>query len=127
MLCRDGCIRDLSSVHGSYRSVDETERAILVIGETLEKLRPMSIAWVLDRPISNSGRLAKRIRGLATGHNWNWTIETAFNPDAEIIASRRLVISADAPVLDRVERWMNFNRYLIDKALEDSWLIDLSC
>src|SRR5947207_3163101 len=28
MLCRDGCIRDLSSVHGSYRSVQETETAI---------------------------------------------------------------------------------------------------
>src|SRR6266702_7422173 len=31
--CRDGCIRDLSSVHGSYRSVNETADAIIMIGE----------------------------------------------------------------------------------------------
>src|SRR5947199_6159596 len=59
---RDGCIRDLSSVHGSYRSVNETDQAINLIGAALEGLRPQSVAWLLDRPISNSGRLAKRIR-----------------------------------------------------------------
>src|SRR5207253_4507982 len=66
MLCRDGCIRDLSSVHGSYRAVDETETAIRLIGETFVALRPVSVEWVLDRPISNSGRLAQRVRDLAT-------------------------------------------------------------
>src|SRR5437879_4448811 len=38
--CRDGCIRDLSSVHGSYRSVNETNQAISLIGAALEELRP---------------------------------------------------------------------------------------
>lgn len=65
MICRDDCIRDLSSVHGSYRSVDETERAITLIGEAIDTLQPRSVRWVLDRPISNSGRLAKRIRDAA--------------------------------------------------------------
>ena len=31
LLCRDECIRDLSSVHGSYRAVAETEAAIVLI------------------------------------------------------------------------------------------------
>src|SRR5437588_8984206 len=62
MSCRDGCIRDLSSVHGSYRSVDETDGAILVISKAFERLRPELVAWLLDRPVSNSGRLAQRIR-----------------------------------------------------------------
>ena len=35
MDCRDGCIRDLSSVHGSYRSVNETDQAIQLIGTAL--------------------------------------------------------------------------------------------
>src|SRR5205807_9495166 len=38
MLGRDRCVRDLSSVHGSYRSVDETDRAIELIGATLDEL-----------------------------------------------------------------------------------------
>src|SRR5947199_8872547 len=65
MLCRDGCVRDLSSVHGSYRSVNETANAIEVIGNSLVSHQPGSVTWLLDRPISNSGRLAQRIRETA--------------------------------------------------------------
>src|SRR5439155_5515068 len=84
MLCRDGCIRDLSSAHGSYRAVNETETAIQLIGETLTALRSLSVEWVLDSPISNSGRLAQRIRDLANENGWNWTVETLFSPGAAI-------------------------------------------
>src|SRR5437870_5249228 len=59
--CRDGCIRDLSSVYGSYRSVNETADAIKMIGEALADAGAKSGAWILDQPISNSGRLAQRI------------------------------------------------------------------
>ena len=124
--CRDGCIRDLSSVHGSYRSVSETDQAIDLIGTALEGLRPKSVAWLLDRPISNSGRLAKRIRDLATENGWNWTVEVLFNPDAEIIISGRLVISSDSHILDKTDHWINLNRYLLDERLKKFWLIDLS-
>jgi hypothetical protein len=125
MLGRDGCVRDLSSVHGSYRSVSETERAITSIGEILTRLEVGSAHWILDQPISNSGRLAQRVRDLAKQHGWDWSIELAFNPDAEIIASDRVAISSDGPVLDRVKRWVNLSRYLVE-GLADSWLIDLS-
>jgi hypothetical protein len=127
VLCRDGCIRDLSSVHGSYRAVNETDTAIQLIGESLEILRPKSVEWILDKPISNSGRLAQHIRNLANEKGWNWNVETLFDPDAAISKSKRVVISSDSHILDRTERWLNFNRYLISHRLADSWLIDLSC
>ena len=127
MICRDGCIRDLSSVHGSYRSVDETDTAIKLIGESLEALQPASVEWLLDRPISNSCRLAKRIRDLARDNRWNWSVEVTFNPDAEMLTSDRIVISSDSHVLDRAAKWLDFNHFLIAKLLEVSWLIDLSC
>lgn len=124
--CRDGCIRDLSSVHGSYRSVEETRTAIQLIGEGLAAIAPHSVGWLLDRPISNSGRLANVIRELAAQHVWPWTVETAFNPDRELISSPAIVISSDGPLLDQVERWTNFSRHLIEKDLDRAWLIDLS-
>jgi len=123
--CRDGCIRDLSSVHGSYRSVNETDQAISLIGTALEDLRPKCVAWLLDRPISNSGRLAKRIRDLATDNRWNWTVEVLFNPDAQLITSGRVVVSSDSHILDKTDHWINLNRYLLDERLKKFWLIDL--
>lgn len=125
LICRDQCIRDLSSVHGSYRAVSETEAAIVLIGEELEKLSARSVEWLLDQPISNSGRLAKLMREIAATHRWPWKIDLLFNPDERIVSSERVSITSDGVVLDRVKRWVNFQRYLIEKRLADSWLIYL--
>ena len=127
LACRDHCVRDLSSVHGSYRAVTETDQAIALIGKALEALKPRSVAWLLDRPISNSGRLANRIRQVARERDWNWSVEVVFSPDAEIAASDRVVVSSDSHLLDQVPRWLNLNRVLLDKWLAECWVIDLSC
>jgi hypothetical protein len=126
MLCRDGCIRDLSSIHGSYRSVQETEAAILLIGDTLAAIGAASVLWILDKPISNSGRLAQTIRRLASQRGWDWSVELAFNPDGEIAASDRIVVSSDGPLLDQITRSLNLSRHIIEKNLADAWLINLS-
>lgn len=125
LLCRDECVRDLSSIHGSYRSVVETDRALKLIGEVLADLRPQSVKWFLDRPISNSGRLALRIREMAQTFGWPWSVEVVFNPDAEIIAANGIAVTSDSLILDGVERWINLSRHLIETDLIQSWLIDL--
>jgi hypothetical protein len=126
MLCRDGCIRDLSSVHGSYRSVTETNAAISLIGEAIEGLKPKSVEWVLDRPVSNSGRLAKRIREMAAERAWPWQVEIVFNPDTRIISADKIAITSDSSILDRAARWVNFNRYLVESRLRNCWLVNVA-
>src|SRR5437870_9797216 len=74
LLCRDGCIRDLSSVHGSYRSVNEAVQAVELIGDLLASVKVRSVVWLLDRPVSNSGRLASLLRELAEQHAWPWRL-----------------------------------------------------
>ncbi|HKS28098.1 MAG TPA: DUF434 domain-containing protein [Pyrinomonadaceae bacterium] len=123
---RDSCIRDLSSVHGSYRSVEETGRAIGLIGEALETLNPARVRWLLDRPVSNSGRLAQRIREAAESCGWPWTVELEFNPDKIMQESDSVVVTSDSFVLDSARRWLNLNHHLVTRYLSDSWLIDLS-
>jgi hypothetical protein len=125
LLCRDDCIRDLSSVHGSYRAVNETETAIVLIGEQLAQLRVQSVEWFLDQPISNSGRLAKLMREVAATRGWPWKVDLLFNPDERIVSSERVAITSDSVVLNRVGRWVNFKRHLIEKRLPNSWIIDL--
>lgn len=123
---RDGAVRDLSSVHGSYRSVEETEAAILLAGEALEALAPAHALWLLDRPVSNSGRLAERIRRLAAARGWPWQVAAVFSPDREIITAGRLAITSDSDVLDRAARWFNFNQYLVGRRVPRAWVVDLS-
>lgn len=125
LICRDGCLRDLSSVHGSYRSVQETQNAICLIGDVLETLQPESVEWLFDKPVSNSGRLAQKVRLKAEEHDWPWNVEVALNPDTVIISSEKIAISSDSSVLDGVARWINFSSYLIAEHLPQTWLVDL--
>ncbi len=123
---RDGCMRDLASVHGSYRSVQETQDAICLTGEVLETLALKSVQWLFDKPVSNSGRLAQKVRTEAEKRGWPWTAEVAFNPDRAIIASEKIAISSDSLVLDNATRWVNFSAYLITEYLPQTWLVDLN-
>lgn len=123
---RDGCVRDLSSVHGSYRSVEETERAILLAGEALGALAPSSVLWVLDSPVSNSGRLAARVRAVAEARGWPWEVRVEFNPDRELVNSDRVAVTSDSNVLDGVVRWLNLGRVIVERYVERAWVIDLS-
>jgi hypothetical protein len=123
---RDGCVRDLSSVHGSYRAVEETERAVLLAGEVLASLAPASVLWLFDSPVSNSGRLAARVRDLAAARGWPWEVEVDFNPDRRIVNSDRVAVTSDSNVLDGVTRWLNLGRIVVERHVPDSWLIDLS-
>ena len=121
----DDCIRDLSSVHGSYRSVEETDRAIALIGASLQTLAPASVAWLLDKPVSNSGRLAAKLIDFATRAHWPWSVTVVFNPDAAIVASEAIAITSDSSILDRVERWVDFKTHLLANAAPGAWLVDL--
>ena len=123
---RDGCVRDLSSVHGSYRAVEETERAVVLAGEALGALAPASVLWLLDRPVSNSGRLAERVRTVAAVRGWPWRVEVEFNPDREIVNSGRVAVTSDSNVLDGVARWLNLGRMIVERHVPDAWVIDLS-
>ncbi len=123
--CRDESIRDLSSVHGSYRSVQETDASITLVGEVLDELKPTAVLWLLDRPVSNSGRLAARIMDTASKCGWPWTVEVVFNPDAEIAVSSSIAITSDSTILDRVEQWTNLKAYLLEYRLNHSWMVDL--
>lgn len=121
----DGCIRDLSSVHGSYRSVEETDRSILMAGKALSAFAPSSVLWLLDRPVSNSGRLAAKIIDLAARNGWPWEVEVVFNPDAAIVASPAVAITSDSSILDRVAKWADLKSYLVAQEIPGSWIVDL--
>src|SRR5215475_12882139 len=122
--CRDGCVRDMSSVHGSYRTIAETEKAIRLISETLLGAKPASALWLLDQPVSNSGRLAGRIREMAAEHNWPWSVEVVMNPDKVLRASDQIVVTSDSDILDGVKSWINLGRILVTRRFPEARLVD---
>src|SRR5690606_38763265 len=117
---RDGALRDPGSVYGSYRAVDETERVIATLVGGRGAAAPASATWLLDRPVSNSGRLAARLRAAAPG----WTVELVAAPDPALAASTAVVASADAWILDRCAAWIDLPAAVIAARGATPWLIE---
>ena len=107
ILGRDGCCRDMASMHGSFRRVEETLPALILLGETLQHWRVEGCVWWLDRPVSNSGRLGALFETLGQQRQWPWQARLAADADRELIRAEGIVASADSVVLDRAGRWFN--------------------
>ena len=115
----DGCYRDVSSVHGTYKRVQKTEDALLLIGNTLNSFGISRVHWIFDKPVSNSGRLKTMLRELAEKEDFPWEIVLDNNPDKVVAESSAIAISSDSWVLDRAKEWFNLAGYLIEECLLD--------
>ena len=123
--CRDGCYRDIASIHSTYRKVEETIPAIELIGLCLTELGNKGVIFYLDSPVSNSGRLKTLIMEIAQYYNMNWEVELDLNPDSQLLKSGRLIVTSDSFILDSALGWVNLSRYIIDKYISSSNIIRL--
>lgn len=113
----DGLLRDLASVHGSYRGVEETARAVALL---VDALRPAAeVRWILDRPVSNSGRLAAILRE----QGQEVTLEDA--ADHALLESGLALASSDGPLLDRAGAHVDLTGTVV-AGLPEAWIVDLS-
>lgn len=120
----DGALRDLSSVHGSYRRVDVTEAALDALIATLTRWSPAAVTWFVDRPVSNSGRLAGWIRDRAP-EGIGWEVELPHDADRSVIDAQGVACSADARVLDLSPAWADLVSETVDAHAPDAWVVDL--
>jgi hypothetical protein len=123
---RDGCLRDLASIHGTYRKVTETIPAIELIGNFLEEQKIQNVLWLFDSPVSNSGRLKTLIRKLSEQNSWPWNIELSINPDYELKRIEDIVVSSDSIILDGCQRWASLASEIITWKIPGATVIDLS-
>lgn len=122
--CRDGCLRDIASIHGSYRQVEETRKAIVAIGSVITGVGP--VCWYLDSPVSNSGRLRRLMLEEASSHGWDWDVELVKNPDSILVKQGESVATSDGPVLDACGQWVNLARAVVESQVPGAWIVDIS-
>jgi hypothetical protein len=111
----DGCYRDISSVHGTYKQVEQTEAVLLLAGRILQTLGLQKVVWVFDSPVSNSGKLKTYCYELAAQHDFPWEVILHQHPDQFLIEQQVWVCSADAFVLNECAAWFNLSAFIISK------------
>lgn len=120
---RDGAHRDLASVYGTYGRVEETDEVLDMLTELLTPAR--EVLWLLDRPVSNSGRVAALLRERADAAGLQWSVELVWDPDRVLVGSDAIVATGDAQILDADVRWVDLPGALIERVGARAWLVDL--
>jgi hypothetical protein len=123
---QDGALRDLASVHGRYRTVDETVRALELIGARLEPTRVREVRFLIDQVVSNSGKLAGLMRELAARHHWSWSAELVPSADPILKQAPQIVATSDSSILDAVAAWFDLAAATIETYVPDAEVIDLN-
>jgi hypothetical protein len=125
LLGRDGSLRDIAGVHGTYRRVEETLPALQCVGSYLKSIAVGRCEWYLDAPVSNSGRLKAIVESAARDAAWDWTVHVVPNPDAVLSATSDVVATADSVILDRCPRWFALAREVVAASAPGARLVDL--
>jgi hypothetical protein len=123
---RDGCYRDMASLHGTYREVAETDRAAELIGSATANWGVARCRWLLDRPVGNSGRLKATLLTIAEQFNWAWDVDLEFNPDKILAHTSAIVATSDSVVLDQCGHWCNVAGEVITASAPHAYIVDLT-
>jgi hypothetical protein len=122
---RDGAHRDLAGVHGTYRRAPVTPAALAGLGAVLQRLGPREVTWMLDRPVSNSGRLRSLLLHTAEAHGWPWRVELDDGPDRRLASWDGPVATSDGWILDRTGAWVDLPGLVIAGHAPGAWVLDL--
>ncbi|PRY97820.1 hypothetical protein BY457_111101 [Marinilabilia salmonicolor] len=122
---RDSLIRDISGLHGSYRKITETPRAIELVADFLRTHQPTQVFWIFDKPVSNSGRLAKLVDEIGQKAGICWSTSLEDQTDNKIAHADGIVISSDSQILLQCEKWFNLSAHIIEETIPDKWMIDI--
>ena len=122
LLGREGCLRDMASMHGSYRRVSETRPALELIRLEVERLQPARCCWLLDRPVSNSGRLCEMIRQSGSDLAFAWEARLENDPDVVLrdLPAGQIAVTADSGILDQTAAWLNLAPAIVARHIPDA-------
>ncbi|HWQ72008.1 MAG TPA: DUF434 domain-containing protein [Desulfitobacteriaceae bacterium] len=122
ILGRDGVLRDLAGLRGSYRIIKHTEKAIELIGKSLKQFSVPAVKFFLDAPVSNSGKLRNMI--FEHSNNWNLPVEVELAPNVDSVLSKiERIVTGDSVILDHCQSWFNLARVIVDNYIKDAWII----
>lgn len=119
---RDGAIRDLGGIHGTFRLVEETAASLVhLAGVTGDA----PLTWLVDRPVSNSGRLAALVRDVAAARGLPWQVDVVDRVDGLLAESGAAVASGDGWILERCAGWVDLVGDVLARAVPGAWVVDL--
>ena len=118
LYCMDGTIRDLAGLRGTYRIIDKTDMAVESIRKVLEAEDVKEAHFLIDAPISNSGRLSSKIEDMFEKSPVEAVCEVINDVDKNLYGKEN-VMTSDAIILDNCVSWFNLTGKAIQAEIGD--------
>ena len=123
---RDRCFRDIASMHGNYRVLEETVPVLELLQRILAEFELGSVHWYFDRSVSNSGRLKTLLAEItAVPPGPPTKIDLVPDPDTILVVSEHPVVTSDSYILDNCRHWFNIARYVVEREVPEDWIVPL--
>ncbi len=122
--CDDGLYRDISGMHGTFRTSEVTQEALRLISHTLREHEPEASYWFLDKKMARSGELAASFRAFSQG------AEVVDAPDFTILETIRgddtaVAVSSDSRLLGQDGRHFDLAATVIQAHIPSAWVVSL--
>jgi hypothetical protein len=122
VLADDAFIRDISGVSGTYRDAPETMQSLDLIIDLLIAAAPAEVLFLLDAPISDSGKLAARIRGLMAERGLPGDAQAVKVPERVMVGYQGIIATSDTALIDQSEQVFDLAGHLITQHLKTPYI-----
>jgi hypothetical protein len=95
------------------------------MGQYLASLEVQEVVFLIDAAVSNSGRLASKLRALAATHAWPWQAILVPSADPLLQGTTDIVATSDRAILDKAMRWFDLAAAVVQYTAPTAWCIDL--
>ena len=121
----DGFLRDASEIHKKSIKEDVTYKAIELILTALKNIEAKSVLFLLDKPISKSGELAKYINQELDHISIKGEAKTVHSPDYHLKKAKSSVIcTSDSIIIDECRcKVLDLARYILEVNYSPDFLI----
>jgi hypothetical protein len=117
VLADDGFVRDISGLSGSFKKTEETEEAVQLIIRVLKKWKPRQTLFLLDAPISMSGKLAEEIRDRLKQANLPGDATAVKVPENILIGFSGVIATSDTAIINQSKKVLDLAGYIITKRI----------
>jgi len=102
-ISNDGLLRDASEIHGKAFRTQIVNRAMKLLFDFLAKTKVQEIKFLVDSPVSHSGKLRSDLITLLREYNLNGSAQTVHSPDFELKAvTGGVIATSDSVVVDKI-------------------------
>lgn len=128
-ICDDGFLRDAGEMRGRLDNLEIVNKIKELLYGFFASRSQLTFLLYLDRPVSNSGKLAAEINQYLSINKINGQAQTCDSPDIMIISqsgNNDIVCSSDSLIIDKSESRIYDLSFHILKEKYDTNFIDLS-